>query len=241
MKNYGWSNRVVENILKTNTFELAINPVRTVENETEFVDLLEVLLTEYQKATRRIIQTQMMANMFYQFGHSNNYKVLVNRFNSLWPLQEVREIIKKTMFANKFFDFWYIHLLNRTSDNNLRTLMRTMLSHDILIKAEVSQFWLFKHYYPGDPKLREVITQKLMRTWESKNSEGQLLVLSVMENSILKRDMAKLDNYFDKPLFQIKRDYYKKSLKNKKLSEFAVYQLTNLGDTKMENIWQAIQ
>lgn len=236
INNLGWSNQIVKSLLKINQYDLMINPIRQQENEEEFVGLLENLLNEYLEKSKDMLKTQMLANLFYHYGQSNNYKVLQNRFNSLWPLLEVREIIKKTMFAGEFFNFWYIHLLNRTSDNNLRTLMRGMLDVETIGNAAISQFWVFIYYYPGDPELRRVISHKLYKAWESKNIKDQLLVLKTLNNGILKRDLAKLNNYFDKPLFQINREFFKNNLSNPALTEYSLYKLTILGDTKLENL-----
>ena len=236
VNNLGWGNQVVKKILKINEYDLMLNPIRQQKNEEEFVVLLEILLKEYSEKSKDILKAQMLANLFYHYGQSNSYKVLVNRFNSLWPLLEVREIIKKTMFAGEFFNFWYIHLLNRTSDNNLRALMRGMLDNDTIERADISQFWVFDYYYPGDPKLRNIITQKLYKAWESKSIKDQLIILKVLNNGILKRDLAKLNNYFDKPLFQIKREFFKNNLSNPILTEYSLFNLTILGDTKLKNL-----
>jgi hypothetical protein len=238
--NLGWSNRTVDSLLKLNVFELVVNPVFLSLSDQEMVELLEKLFTRYKKDSKREIHTQMLTNKFFHLGNNNNYKVLVNRFNSLWPLQEVREIIKKTMFAGEFFDFWYTHLLNRTSDNNLRSLMRTMLNPERIRKAAPSQLWLFRYYYPGEAELRNEIISKLINAWEGNIPADKLMVVDCLENSILKRDLAKRNNYFEKPLFQIKRDFFNNILDEDVMNEYAVYQLTLLGDTNMENLWKML-
>lgn len=241
VENYGWSNRSVDKLLKTNPYELIVNPLSLGMNDAEFVEILEKLLTHYEKVTSRKTHTQMLANMFFHLGANNNYKVLVNRFNSLWPLQEVRQIIKNTLYAGEFFDFWYIHLLNRTSDNNLRTLLRSMLTKDRIQKADYSQLWIFRHYYPGEAELRRKIVNKMIAAWEGSSLANKLVVITCLENTVLKRDLAKINNYFDKPLFQIRREFFNSHLSSNIFNEYALYQLTLLGDTKAENLLKLIE
>lgn len=164
-------------------------------------------------------------------------KVFIAELSAEWSLTEIRAILPSRTFGKRFSGFWFWELLNRTSDAEVNAFLDKSLTIRELKKMPLESFWIFRHFVPADDVRREVIFKKLMKINKRSDPYLQYLLVSLLENNIIKRGMIKRNQKFNRALFKIERDLYRELLSKGEAINFALYNLILLGDKDDRNLW----
>jgi len=195
------------------------------------------ILKQYSDKYGEDEELKILAEKLSLYGKSNEFKTIRSRFDSDWSLSEIRENFKNPYLRNKYFDFWFLVLMNRTSDMELDQRIRESLSQKVLTKALDSQFWVFEYFFPADSDLRAIIYKRFDSQWRGRDRIHRFQVLRSLSRSAIKKGLAKRNPEFNRAIFQIKRQYFSELLLSGEATHFAFYQLAKLGDRDSDNLW----
>ncbi len=207
------------------------------EEDQKLRDFLLFSLELFKDFHKEDEGVKMLAEKFAQMGHSNEYKTIKSRNGADWSLTDLRNQFKNPFLKSEFFDFWYLMMMNRTSDAELREKFRQAISVRSLIKAKPGQMWVFEYFYPPQQILRKIILDKLEKMWASNAHDQRYVVLRTLDSASVKQSLAERDSNFKRASFQLKREFFSDVLSTGFSTENALYELYLLGDKNEENLW----
>lgn len=240
-KNQPWSIKLKRELSK---FSPYWNLIRGFSFSTEELlkirDYLLLVMNDYQETFEDQEGIKILAEKFTQMGHTQEFRTIRSRSGADWSLSQLRERFKNPLLKSEFFDFWYMVMMNRTSDAELRQKFRQAIHKRSLQQARPGQLWVFQYFFPPDDELRKIILDKLLSFWRSPVQINRYTVLRTLEFNKVKQAMSARDAYFKKANFQIKREFFTELLNSGYSTENALYELFLLGDKNEENLWWLI-
>lgn len=170
-------------------------------------------------------------------NHQDISRRINSTYGSEWSLTELRKIIGTYRLGRSFPDFWYMEMLNRTSDAEIFNFMDKSLSSRGIQQLPYESMWIFSYYLPTDDTRRKLIADKLLRMWRSKNDYHRYIVVNMLSNEAIKRLLIEKEHSFKRALFQIERDFFHKTLQSGTAVDFSLYHLIRLGDKDDRSLW----
>ncbi len=159
-------------------------------------------------------------------------------FYDNWRLSELRQVSKKGPRTRRYFDFWYSKYLGRTSTMERQNFLNAVLTPRTLEEAHPSQLWVFGEDFAAEgPRLRPILDKKLANLWKSKSFYQRLVVVQLLANPTLKEELAKSLPAMNRPLAEIRRDYFRELLHSGQAPELALYHLIKMGDLDRKYLW----
>ncbi len=240
-KNRPWSLELKRELAKSSPYVFLIKGIPF--DEIEMVKIREFILkvlTRYKDEFNDIEGVKILADRFNGSLESGDFKTIKEKVDADWSLSELREKFDNPLLRSEFFDFWYMVMMNRTSDSELRSRIRKALSYRALNSAQYSQLWVLEYFLPVDEKMRKLIVRQLSKMWVSNSLVHQYTVLRASRNQPLKKILSQSSKEFEKPDFKIVREYFDKLLNSGYSTHFALYELYYLGDKNPENLWWLI-
>lgn len=181
------------------------------------------------------------------------YKILVHQLDSIigsaeskkgvyssgatWSLAQFRDKITSGRYEPEFIGFWIQELISRTAAREVRTLLKKVMTKKYIEAMPISNIWLLHYYYPLDGDLRNILSNKILKAYNSEDYYLQYLAISLLENGIIKKEMMAKDEEFKRALFQIKRDFYHRTLSSGIAIHFSLHNLMLLGDKDHRHLW----
>lgn len=237
-KNMPWAQRLKLDLMKYSPYWTLIKGVQysqTEERELEKFFIQEI--NNFSSLVDSGEQIKILAHRLNQMGLGDSFENLSDEFDSDWSLTDLRERVKNPLLRTEFFDFWYLVLMNRTSEAELKEKMRGMITIKTLYGMEDGQLWPFEYTFSGVEKKREIIIKRLNKMWNSKEPIDQYTVLRVSQNPVVKKLLSEINSNFQRANFQIKREFFKDVLYSGYSTDVAMYELILLGDKDNNHLW----
>ena len=153
-------------------------------------------------------------------------------------LAEIREELEGNRVNGKIWSFWFQKLLSRTSLKEASLLLKRKMDGNFLQSMKLGEIWLFNHYYPSrEGALRKRALNKIHLAWKKGDLWLKYLVVKLIENPVIKRELAEKEPIFNRALFQIERRFYRNLLLAGKAVDFSLYNLMRLGDNNRQDFW----
>lgn len=237
-KNQPWAYRLKRQLSKSSPYWNLIRGIQFTEDEEVLVrDFILFALNEYQEVFEDEEGLKILAEKITQTGHTQEFRTVRSRMGADWSLAELRERFKNPLLKSEYFDFWYMIMMNRTSDAELRQKFRQAITKRSLLQSRAGQLWVFEYFFPGEDSLRQIILAKLLKAWRSGNQIDRYSVLRTLELPKVKQALAAMNPTFKRASFQIKREFFNELLHSGYSTENALYELYLLGDKNEENLW----
>jgi hypothetical protein len=237
-KNLPWALELKRELAKSSPYWNLIKSISfTHEEEIMIRDFILYVLTEYQEVFEDSEDIKILAERFSLFGHTSDFRLIKSQLNADWSLTEIRSKFKNPLLKSEYFDFWYLIMMNRTSDAELRQNFRKAISKRSLSKARPGQMWVFEYFFPADEKRRNEIIKKLLRMWKRKNLVDRYTVLRTASLPKIKKNLAEKEISFLRADFQMKREFFTEVLNTGYSTEGTLYELFQLGDKNEDNLW----
>tara|TARA_R110000868_G_scaffold42895_5_gene144705 strand:- start:5469 stop:6680 length:1212 start_codon:yes stop_codon:yes gene_type:complete len=157
--------------------------------------------------------------------------------DTTWSLSELRKLANSAWYAPLIPAFWYSQLAGRVSTNEIGIVVDSLLERVAAKNWNSHDLWVFSDWLPGNTSKRDDIFEAVKEL--SKREEPYLkeLLVRFSENSILRRELESRKIIPSKALFKLKRDFYTDLLKQGRQVDYALYQLTALGDEDKDYLW----
>lgn len=237
-KNTPWAVSLKREIIKSSPYWNMVRGIELKEEEELKVrDFFLFSMELYKEFHEDSEGLKMLAEKLTQTGHTNEFKTIRSRIGADWSLTDLRAQFKNPLLKTEYFDFWYMMMMNRTSDAELREKFRQALNLRSLRKAQEGQLWVFEFFFPPQKSLREVILDKLGSMWMSRDLQSRYTVLRCMDSPKIKTSLSKRKDAFKRASFQLKRELYMDILSTGLATEGSLYELYLLGDKSEENLW----
>lgn len=240
-RNQPWALELKRELAKSSPYVFLIKGIPF--GELELVKIREFILktlVRYKEEFEDEVGVKILADRFMGSLDSSDFKTIKDRVDADWSLSELREKFSNPLLRSEFFDFWYMVMMNRTSDSEVRSRLRKALSLRSLKGAQDSQLWVLEYFFPGQKEMREIIIDRLSKMWRGRSLIDQYSVLRIARNPKIKKLLSAKASDFEKPDFKIVREYFDKLLHSGYSSHFALYELYFLGDKNPDNLWWLI-
>ncbi len=182
--------------------------------------------------TQRKMQDKFLFKLFasylVEFYDVSSRKEFYKAFNLNWTLQEIRKVAESKVYGHNLTGLWIPILKKRVSRSELVKYYKKVLTEENIIRFPKKVLWIIMDYVPDN----KTIKQKIVKVISSmRNSVDPYL----KELYIRLHDKDKVSEMFVKslhkrPVFVLKRDFYRDLLKKNIAVEYAVYNLLMLGD-----------
>lgn len=237
-KNRPWAVSLKRKIIKSSPYWNMVRGLKlSGEEQNKIRDFILFSMELYKTFNDDYEGLKMLAEKVTQTGHTNDFKTIRSRIGADWSLTDLRGQFKNPLLKTEYFDFWYMMMMNRTSDAELREKFRQALSLRSLKKAQEGQLWVFEFFFPPQKKYREVILNKLTAMWSSRDLSNRYTVLRCLDSSKIKTSLSQRNEAFKRASFQLKRELFSDILSTGFSTEGALYELFLLGDKNEENLW----
>lgn len=237
-KNKAWSSRLKRGLSQESPYYHDIKGWGFSEEEIKVVrDYFLYVLGIYVEKLGEDEELKIIAEKLSLYGMSNEFKVIRSRFDADWSLSELRESFKNPYLRNKYFDFWFQVLMNRTSSTELNQRIRESIVPNVLARAKDSQFWVFEYFFPADKDMRKMIISRFNTQWRTRDRVHRFHILRALSNSAIKTELSKRNRTFKRAIFQIERQFFSELLSSGEATHYAFYKLTKMGDKSISNLW----
>lgn len=237
-KNLPWALELKRDLAKISPYWNLVKGISfTNEEELAIRDFIIYALNQYEDVFEDTEGLKILAERFTQIGHTNEFKLIRSQLDADWSLSDIRRRFKNPLLKSEYFDFWYLIMMNRTSDAEIRQNFRRAISKRSLVKAKYGQMWVFEYFFPADEARRSEITKKLLKMWKKKDLVDRYTVIRTISSSKVKNELALTDHTFTRADFQIKREFYTDVLNSGYSTEGILYELYKLGDNDEDNLW----
>jgi hypothetical protein len=95
---------------------------------------------------------------------------------------------------------------------------------------------ILNYKLPQKQKILDRFVKAQFSRFDTSNTYEVSTILKLLDNSVIKKEAAKINESFDKPVFIVKRDILKKNFE-KTLSFYSLLELLKIGDQDKELLW----
>lgn len=236
--NKPWFSQLIRRLGQTSPHYFQVNGVLFQNEERKMVR--DYILELLEKLNDRNIDNErikIFAKKISQLGKTERFKEIADELDAQWSLSELRGLFLNPLWKSEYFDFWYSLIDGRTSQAEVDSKLRNVLSKQLVQSASFSQFWVFERYLPPDEAVREVLYSRVKDRWK----RGSLLethqVLEILRMTPVKTAVAKEAKDLNRASFQLSREFYIRLLNSGHSTQYALYQLFKLGDKQIDHLW----
>lgn len=161
-------------------------------------------------------------------------------FKISFSLQEIRSFSSSFKKGATFPTLWRESLASRSSNKDIQNFMETVWDFHFQIDEFHSILWTFGFHTPSKRKIREKAFVELNELLNSSSIHDKLLLTTILENEEI-FNFLKRREIIQKPLFLLKRSFYKELYKDSNYSKVAALMLFFQGERTLENaVWAMI-
>lgn len=157
-----------------------------------------------------------------------------------WSLTEVREQLASINYGKKYVSIWYEFLYKRNNEMEANLFFNKALPIVFERGWEKSLFWILQYYYPKQEATRELANSLIRKMNKSNATYDKYVMTNLIENIAIKKMLQENDGKYKRAIFQLKRDFYKLNIKERKMIKFSIYNLLKLGERDTELLWWLI-
>ncbi|PIK16464.1 hypothetical protein [Halobacteriovorax sp. JY17] len=167
-------------------------------------------------------------------------KIIKFESNSFdWSLNEIRENMRTTLYGTSFPSFWMKAVINRISNKDKEKFISKIEKSRILKRLNILDYWIFKDNLSPDDKTRTQIVDSLSTAY-GKSLTSDYVILDLLEDSIVKKNLSLKDSEFKKPIFTLKRNYFHRALLDGRETSFPIMKLIEMGEEREDFVWWLI-
>ncbi|CAM9910881.1 unnamed protein product, partial [Chrysoparadoxa australica] len=237
-KNLPWAESLKKKVIKGSPYALLVKGLSFSDEEEILVrDYILKVFEEYVSTFQDEEGGKMLGKYISDVVDTNDFRLVSSRLNSDWSLTQIRDNMKNPIQQLEYFDFWFLTLMNRSSEVEVKSRFREFLNPAIIQKASPGQCWVFEYFFPVGKELRQVLSEKLLDLWNKGTIQDRYIVLRVISNEKVKKFLARNDENFKRADFQLQREFFKEVLSTGLSTSFALFQLSKLGNKDENDLW----
>jgi hypothetical protein len=240
--NKGASRTLLREFLNMNPFRLVFELSPLIYNEDWTREDQEKLFLELSLFITRSFQYEMplevdiYITLINEINDTRLFSSLSSRFSTDWSLVRLREAIASNIIAHSYPSFWYSQLSYRTSTTLVNGYINDFLDAKRAQYTLKESLWIFLDQSPAGDERRQLIVNQAHHL-KDKDWYHQFVLLEFLSQPGFRGDLSQLDPTLGRPVFLMKREYYR-SLFNEGLAlDFSLMNLALLGDLDRDYLW----
>lgn len=238
--NVEWVRKISHKIINTSPLQFAVFMDTRKISDKLYIQYINAIFDVFKYMKENFkdpMLIRMLATKISQFLPMKYKTRFISDFDANWSLSELREIVTTREYGQSAIGLWFNVLENRTTSTEVNKFLNDVLQRRTLKKIPREEFWILKHFYPGDTR-REVLEKRLAHFVKNKESiHDDLIISEILEREAIQKSLAKVDSRLGRALFKVRREIFKDVLKSGHPSEFALYNLFLLGEKDPELFW----
>lgn len=237
-KNHPWLTQLIKNLGQTSPYFFEVYGPSFSESERKMVrDYILELIEKVKDRTDDELRIKVLARKVSQLGKTEDFQEIADELDAQWSLSELRDLFQNPLWKNEYFDFWYSLIKERTTQAEVDSKLRSVLTGSLVSSAHFSQLWVFDSYLPANKKVRKVLYSRLEEKWSKGDMLDTYQILELLKMAPIKSAMSKKVSDLNRANFQLTREFFIRLLNSGRSSQFALYQLYRLGDKDSDHLW----
>lgn len=198
---------------------------------------VDQLLIDATESINDRVLLRAFGSRVFQFVEPTKLPKFSEKIDTKWSLNELRVLAASAWYAPLFPAFWYSQLSGRVASSEMGALIDSLLTRLPANKWNDHDLWVFSEWLPAKDEYRKGIIKAIANISQTSNPYLKELLVRLSENAVLRRELEKEKIISNKALFKLKRDYYSSLLQRGAQVDYALYQLTMLGDEDPDYLW----
>lgn len=161
------------------------------------------------------------------------------QYDSSISLKDLRAITRSHVWGDNYPALWVSEFVGRTTNKDSYNYIENVLKVNSTKSKFLDLMWLFKYHTPRDEQTRKRLKEAVIELKNSNNDYYKMTLYSILENKEI-YEMVKKELKLKRPLFNLKRQYYRDLLQTGEHINFATFNLLSLGDRGKDLIWWKI-
>lgn len=241
-ENHAWAYSTLLNLMNTHPFRLAFEVDHltfkgdwTPERQEKLFLSLGLEVAQFFKKSHPQ-EVDIFMTLFSDFLKLRSFDSLAVKYSTDWSLVRIREGISQRVLSRKLPSFWYSQLSFRTSTSQVENYLNELLNLNDGQIFTADSLWFFAESYPSSDIGRDTV-YRLVKESDPKDDYIRLLSFYLIENENLKRKLSESEGQYRRPIFQLRREFFRSLLSRSKSRDLAIYYLMKAGDLDQDYLW----
>lgn len=204
------------------------------DHEKLFLEISLFISTAFQKELP--LETDIFITQISQIFETRLFSSLSSRYQTDWSLVRIREQIALNTLAYSYPSFWYSQLSNRTSVSLVSGYINDYLDSKLSKLTLRESLWIFLDQAVNGEQRSQALVEELIRLPEN-DWYHQFIQLEYLNRPSFRDDLSKLDSKLGRPVFLMKREYFRSLLIKGQAPTFALMNLALIGDFDRTYLW----
>ena len=234
-----WAGQLIREILMT-PYEAVVFEKPVISRHTDYKKFKKVFfdaLVYMEKSLSDKRPARLLASYMNEFFKEEEFLPVKKKINANWSLIEMRERYRSYLYGKRFPFLWYSILNRRAYGTEGERFLEENLSKRSIQRHGGDGLWIYTRWMPSNEKLRKVVFDEIEKIITSKRDIDRYFLLNLMDNEVIGKQLVQKHKELQRPLFSLKREYYRSLLKKNHLIHFSLYELAKLGDRREELLW----
>lgn len=229
--NWGAARRMIVELINLDP-KRVIFELDYIKDEKKIIEDLLFLINSFKDSIKEKMTFKLLLNYLGLFDYNDQFLDLKKDMDANWSLADIRITSQDSSLGKKYIGLWFYLLKEKSFMLEVEKFLLKNLKEKTIFNDSL---WLFLYYFPAEGPYRDLIFKKVADKMKFNSLYDEYLLFELMESrSPIRNYVVKLNTNLARPLFNIKRDFYRKQLKQNQLIEFSLYNLYMLGERNVE-------
>lgn len=129
-------------------------------------------------------------------------------------------------YSISFPNVWFQKI---NDEDKEQTFLHSFFNSPAFYDIQISEFGIFSVATPSDLIRRNYILSKLSNEWKKYEYYEQEAILSALENPVFRKEIIKMNNFYNIPLFNFKKNVFKENFEHGNYRIYSILKLFELG------------
>ena len=234
-KNDAWVRNKIKSLLLRGPLQL-IFETPSLYNELFRQQVIELVL----QLGRSLADKKLLTLLIWYLGEffdEAELKPVISEFGIKSSLSEIRLLSRMELYGKEYLWPWFLILFSRAGNIEVMDSLKKVSSPERWSQKAGFPRELLLYYFPTDENERQIVFKQLQQLARSSRPYDQYVILTLLENKTIKDGLQKIDKRFGRAPFQLKREFFRKTLARGIAIEFCIYNLALLGDREVDSLW----
>jgi hypothetical protein len=240
--NKGASRNLLRKFINMNPFRIAFEFSPWLYNEEWTKEDQEKLFLEVSLYIAKVFKREMplevdiFMTLISQMHETRLISSMSSNYQTDWSLVRIREAIALDVIAYSYPSFWYSQLSHRTSTTLVNGYLNEFLDSRLSKQTLAESLWIFLDQTPaGDRRSKSIVDQA--HSLSKEDWYHQFVLLEFLARPGFRDDLSKIDSQLGRPVFLMKREYFRNLYHSGLAPSFSLMQLALLGDLDRNYLW----
>jgi hypothetical protein len=238
--NVSWAKRVIRKILSSDYQQLLFQRYRSGIEARGGAKLDQLMVRSFKLVERYVADPSLVRAFGLYFEYSLNPDELPNFYQYVKKsdsLNSIRELIKGRL-GQQFPGLWFKVLNGHARYAEAKSYLSSALEFPKIKQLQLGELWLLGYHIPPSDSARKIIKQRVKKLIDDKSHYSRFVLLELLgQQPPIKRLAEKIDQSFHQPIYNLKRKFYRRLIREGVAPIYSMIQLIKLGDYDSWLLW----